>query len=94
MHLEILLKSINYLSKERIEELLSSYKTMKEQKRKEEAEKLLIRSQMKKARGRSNSKRRSENEPEDTSAKNFGSHNNSLKDEASIKFGQSVSLRK
>ena len=57
MHLEILFKSIGYLTKERIACVLSNYKEVKEQKRKEEEERLLMRTQMKKARGRSTSRK-------------------------------------
>lgn len=57
MHLDILYKSIPYLTKEKVSCIINNYKEMKEQKRKEEEERLLMRSQQKKARGRSNSKR-------------------------------------
>jgi hypothetical protein len=40
MHLDILIKSISYLSVEKIQQLIVDYKEMKEQKRKEELEKL------------------------------------------------------
>ena len=67
MHLDILYKSISYLSRDKIEAVLPDYKLMKEKKRKEEEEKLLIRSHLKKSRGRSNSKRRSDQEMADLS---------------------------
>lgn len=57
MHLEILYKSITYLSKERITGVLANYKKAKELKRKEEEERLLMRTQMKKSRGRSGSRK-------------------------------------
>jgi len=40
MHLDILYKSVNFLSRERIDSILESYKKNKEKKRREEQERI------------------------------------------------------
>lgn len=54
MHLDILYKSIGFLSEEKIAAKIELYKQAKEQKRKEEEERLQMQIQMKKQRGRGN----------------------------------------
>ena len=54
MHLDILYKSIGFLSKETIDSMIEKYKQAKEQKRKEEEERMQMQIQMKKSRGRNN----------------------------------------
>ena len=54
MHLDILYKSISFLSQPKIEAMIEKYKQAKEQKRKEEEERIQMQIQMKKSRGRSN----------------------------------------
>lgn len=54
MHLDILYKSIGFLSEEKIAAKIDQYKQAKEQKRKEEEERLQMQIQIKKQRGRSN----------------------------------------
>lgn len=53
MHLDILYKSIGFLSEEKIAAKIEQYKQAKEQKRKEEEERLQMQIQIKKQRGRS-----------------------------------------
>jgi len=53
MHLDILYKSIGFLSEDKIAAKIELYKQAKEQKRKEEEERLQMQIQMKKQRGRS-----------------------------------------
>ncbi len=57
MHLDILFKSINFLSRDRITSILDSYKKNKEKKRREEQERIQMQMQMKKSRGRQSTKR-------------------------------------
>lgn len=57
MHLEILYKSIQFLSKDKIQRVLNDYKFQKAQKQKEEEERMQLQSQLRKLRGRSTSKK-------------------------------------
>ena len=52
MHLEILFKSVPFLTLQKIEAMKDKYKKQKEQKRKEEEERLQMQQQMKKSRAR------------------------------------------
>ena len=56
MHLDILYKSIGFLSKHKIDRILDEYKRAKEQKKREEEERLRLQRQMKKSRGRQSKK--------------------------------------
>jgi hypothetical protein len=52
MHLDILYKSVQFLSKHKIERILDDYKRAKDQKQREEEERLRIQMLLKKSRGR------------------------------------------
>jgi superfamily II DNA or RNA helicase len=52
MHLDILYKSVGFLSKHKIERILDDYKRAKDQKQREEEERLRIQLLLKKSRGR------------------------------------------
>lgn len=52
MHLDILFKSVNFISREKIVKILNDYKESKMQKQKEEEERIIMQNQMKKSRGR------------------------------------------
>lgn len=52
MHLDILYKSVGFLSKHKIERILDDYKRAKDQKQREEEERLRIQMLLKKSRGR------------------------------------------
>jgi len=52
MHLDILYKSVGFLSKHKIERILDEYKRAKDQKQREEEERLRIQMLLKKSRGR------------------------------------------
>lgn len=52
MHLDILYKSVGFLSKHKIERILDDYKRAKDQKQREEEERIRIQLLLKKSRGR------------------------------------------
>lgn len=52
MHLEILYKSISFLSEAKINSMITTYKLNKQQKKREEQERVLMHNQLKKGRGR------------------------------------------
>lgn len=57
MHLDILYKSVTFISSEKILTILEDYKTAKEEKRKEEEDRLMQQLLMKKSRGRQSNKK-------------------------------------
>jgi len=57
MHLDILYKSVTFISNEKILTILEDYKTAKEEKRKEEEDRLMQQLLMKKSRGRQSNKK-------------------------------------
>jgi len=57
MHLDILYKSVMFLKREKIETMLYDYKQDKIRKQKEEEERLLMQTHIRKLRGRSGPKR-------------------------------------
>jgi hypothetical protein len=57
MHLDILYKSVVFISRDKILAMLEDYKTAKEEKRKEEEERLMQQMLMKKSRGRQAAKK-------------------------------------
>jgi hypothetical protein len=52
MHLEILYKSISFLSEAKINSMITTYKLAKQQKKREEQERVQMHNQLKKGRGR------------------------------------------
>lgn len=57
MHLDILYKSVSFISKDKILTILEEYKTTKEEKRKEEEDRMMQQLLMKKSRGRQSTKK-------------------------------------
>jgi hypothetical protein len=57
MHLDILYKSVSFISSEKILTILEEYKTTKEEKRKEEEDRMMQQLLMKKSRGRQSTKK-------------------------------------
>ena len=57
MHLDILYKSVGFISGDKILAILDDYKTAKEEKRKDEEERLMQQMLMKKSRGRQSTKK-------------------------------------